>query len=233
MTYLTRNYLLISLLALGVLGCTQPKTITVYPQTTHPQSSVSQPLPKQPTVKEEILINNNPDLGKRIDVPKNYPTLGVKVGGEPKVDRLNGEVMERMPFPVEEYKHIKKIGRSTVSGKVYIVNNHTEETILGKKIKLYLNPITSYSKQWYSESYLGGYKMSPVDKRLYNYLKFTNSDDSGNFDFFGVAPGNYYLIGSMKCGAECGFSQEETIRLVKEISVGSGVTNVELMKRVP
>ena len=75
--------------------------------------------------------------------------------------------------------------------------------------------------------------MSPVDKRLYNYLKFTNSDDSGNFDFFGVAPGNYYLIGSMKCGAECGLSRDETIRLVKEISVGRGVTNVELTKRVP
>lgn len=233
MFHSTRNCLIASVLILGVSGCTQPKTITIPSQTHNPQPPITANLPKEPKIKEEILINNNPNLGDRITVPQNYPTLGVKVGEEPTVDRLNGEIMERMAFPEEEYRYLKKIGRSTVSGKIYLVNNHTEDTVLGQKVKLYLNPVTSYSRQWYNESYLGGYKMSPVDKRLYNYLKFTNSDESGNFDFFGIAPGNYYLIGSMSCGEACGLSEEQTIRLVQEISVGSGVTNVELTKRVP
>ncbi|MBD3792918.1 MAG: hypothetical protein IE889_01990 [Campylobacterales bacterium] len=230
----TRNYLLITLLAWGISGCTQPQTITVPAQPRNVQPSImTQPLPDANSIKEEILIRNNPDLGDRINVPKNNPTLGVKIGEEPTVDRLNGEIMERIPFPVEEYNAISKSGRSTVSGKIYLINSATENTVLGKNVKLYLNPVTSYSKQWYYESYLGGYKMSPVDKRLYNYLKFTTSNESGEFNFFGIAPGNYYLIGSMACAEECGLTTEETIRLVDEVHVGSGVANIELSKRVP
>jgi len=226
------HYSLMVATTLGFLGCTQPRTITL--NSAH-QPIVAPPITgtKRANVREEVLIRNNPDLGNRIDVPQNNPTLGIKVPESQGVDHLNGETMERMAFPEDEYRYLKKIGRSTVSGKVYLVNSITEENILGKKIKLYLNPVTSYSRQWYEESYLGGYKMSPVDKRLYNYLKYTSSNNSGEFDFFGIAPGDYYLIGSISCAKECGFDQNEKIRLVKEIHVGSGVTKVELMKRVP
>ncbi len=176
----------------------------------------------------------------RVVVPLNNPVLDIKRGSKESdrpiikdVDRLNGEKMERMPFPLDEYRHLKKIGRSTVSGKVAIINTMSEKEVLGKNLKLYLNPVTTYSSQWYNESYLGGYKMSKVDKRLYNYLKFSTSNDNGKFDFFGVAKGKYYLIGSMMCGEECGLGSPEKIRLVKEVYVGSGVTKVDLIKRVP
>jgi len=176
----------------------------------------------------------------KIIVPQNNPTIGIKSGATQhnrpmgkNVDRLNGQVMDRMPFPLDEYHRLKKIGRSTVSGKVYITNSMSDQEVLGKGLKLYLNPVTTYSTQWYNESYLSGYKMSKVDKRLYNYLKFSTSDNSGRFDFYGVPKGKYYLIGSMMCGEECGLSSTEKIRLVKEIYVGSGVTKIDLTKRVP
>ncbi|MCH9740318.1 MAG: hypothetical protein K0U38_05710 [Epsilonproteobacteria bacterium] len=229
------KYSLTAIMALGFLGCTSPRTITLDP-TRPPITAPTTTNTKVPTttpIKEEILIKDNPDLGNRVDVPQNYPTLGVKVVDEPSIDRLNGEVMERMAFPLDEYKYLKKTGRSTVSGKVYLTNSHTEENILGKKLRLYLNPVTSYSRQWYNESYLGGYKMSTVDRRLNAYLKLSYSNESGEFDFFGIPQGSYYLIGSMRCGEECGLNSTQTIRLVKEISVGSGVTRVELNKRVP
>ena len=176
----------------------------------------------------------------RVRVPQNHPTIAIKHGENQTnratardVDRLNGQVMDRMPFPLDEYRSLKKIGRSTVSGRVYITNSMNDKEIIGKGLKLYLNPVTSYSTQWYNESYLSGYKMSKVDKRLYNYLKFSSSNSNGKFDFFGVPKGKYYLIGSMMCGEECGLSSTEKIRLVKEIYVGSGVTKIDLTKRVP
>jgi len=233
MTFKYGKYSLLLSLSIGFIGCTQPQTISV--NTAH-RPIVAPPIlgTPRPKVQEEVLIHRQPDLGNRVDVPHNNPTLAVK---EPTprsgIDRLNGEVMERMDFPVEEYRHLKKNGRSTVSGKVYLVNSITDQEIVGKKIKLYLNPVTSYSRQWYEESYLGGYKMSKVDKRLYNYLKYTSSNELGEFDFFGIAPGEYYVIGSISCGEECGLDQPEKIRLVKEIHVGSGITKVDLMKRVP
>ncbi|MCK5854899.1 MAG: hypothetical protein KAG56_06725, partial [Sulfurovaceae bacterium] len=152
-------------------------------------------------VEPTIVQTRVPQEVPKIIVPRNNPTIGVKRGVErlssgstiKDVDRLNGEKMERISFPLDEYRSLKKRGRSTVSGKVFITNSMTDKEIVGKSLKLYLNPVTSYSTQWYNESYLSGYKMSKVDKRLYNYLKFSTSNNNGKFDFFGVAKGKYYL----------------------------------------
>jgi len=235
---------LLTLTLLGTVGCTTvPRTMTINTgATSQTERPVIAPV-KRPPIKEEILIGRNgnatPTLGTRVDVPVNNPTLGQatvenneeNLTAEEEV--VNREVMERIPFPVEEYKYVKKRGSSTVKGKVYLENVHTSQKIVKGKIKLWLNPVTSYSKQWYEESYLGGYKLSKIDKRLYNYLKFTYSDDNGNFNFYGVPRGDYYLTGTMVCGDECGMPQKKAILLVQEVSVGRGTTSVTLMKNVP
>jgi hypothetical protein len=229
---LNKNYLLISIILLGLSGCAEKRVIVIkepirntYPRVTHANTNES--------VKEEILIKNNPNLGNRMDeveVPRNYPTLDIKL--TTNSSGLNGQTMERMPFPSDEYRQLKKIGRNTVNGKVYLENSINDEKVLGRKIELFLNPITSYSKQWYNQSYLGGYKLTPPDKRLFNYLKSTKSDENGEFSFFGVPRGEYYLIGRITCGTECGFDSSKIIRLVKEIYI-NGTTTVELTKIVP
>jgi len=232
---------LLTLTLLGTVGCST-RTMTINTgNTAQTHRPVVVPV-KRPPIKEEILIGrngqHNPNLGARVDVPVNNPTLGqaLDINGsnllneEEVVDR---GIMERIPFPVEEYKYVKKRGSSTVRGDVYLENVNSSEKVIKSKIKLWLNPVTSYSRQWYEESYLGGYKLSKTDRRLYNYLKFTYSDGNGNFNFYGVPVGNYYLTATITCGEECGLSQTKSILLVKEVSVGRGTTSVTLMKNVP
>lgn len=237
------KYMLIGLILFALSGCNQ-RTIVLHPGNSGTQPQRTQPVVKNPEIKEEILINKNPNLGNPIDVPTNNPLLGQAIGdynisegyGEENLIEepiVNNGVIERISFPVNEYKYVKKNGRSTVSGSIYVENSYNAEKIMGKKVKLYLNPVTSYSRQWYQQSYLGGYRMSKSDRRLYNYLKYTVSNVNGKFNFFGVAPGNYYLVGTVTCGQECGYSSTKTVRLVRKISVGHGVTNVNLMKHVP
>jgi len=234
------RYLVMAIAVMGTSACS-PRTI-VLPQNTGVEPTKNTHIVKRPRVpiKEEILINKNPNLGNRVNVPKNNPSLGISIdsnlSNENLTDKMplqNAGLMERIDFPVGEYSRIRKTGRSTVSGTVYLENSYTSDKFIGQKVKLYLNPVTSYSEQWYQESYLGGYKMSKSDPRLYNYLKFTMSNADGKFNFFGVAAGQYYLVGTITCGSECGFSGTQTVRLVKEISVGRGTTRVELMKNVP
>jgi len=126
--------------------------------------------------------------------------------------------MERITFPVAEYRHLSRTGKGTVKGTIYLKDAY-EKAIPGKATRLYLNPITSYSKQWYNESYLGGYKMQKADNRLFNYLRFTASDNEGKFSFYGVPSGRYYLIGTVKCGSECGYSVPKSIRIATQVSV--------------
>lgn len=151
------------------------------------------------------------------------------------VSDLNTNVVEeqavtRIPFPVSEYSRLPRSGNSTVKGSIYVVDA-TGQKVYGKQTRLYLNPVTSYSRQWYQASYLGGKKMAKADPRLFNYLRFTTSDATGHFAFYGVPAGRYYLIGVVRCGQECGYDTLQNIRVAKEIDVPQNKTvQVDLSK---
>jgi len=142
------------------------------------------------------------------------------------------QAVPRIPFPQAEYNRLARTGSATIKGSIYILDA-TGQKVYGRQTRLYLNPVTSYSRQWYQESYLGGRKMAKADSRLFNYLKFTTSDKNGRFAFYGVPAGSYYVIGVVRCGQECGYDTPQNIRVAKEVRVGSGGTvDVELSKTV-
>jgi hypothetical protein len=144
----------------------------------------------------------------------------------------NGEhqKQKRMPFPASEYYSLPKLGKGTISGTIYLSDNYGSR-VVGKSTRLYLNPYTSYSEEWYEESYLGGAKMEKADPRLYNYLKFNASDNNGKFSFYGVPSGSYYLIGTVNCGQRCGFASPRNIRLVKRVTIyGNQIVKQDLTR---
>jgi hypothetical protein len=154
------------------------------------------------------------------------------VNSNGNVASVNKTIVQRIPFPVDEYKSLAKTGSATVDGHIYITTSGGNK-VVGKNTRLYLNPVTSYSTQWFNKSYLGGAKMSKVDPRLFNYLKFTTSDSSGKFEFLNVPSGSYYLIGVVKCGTACGYDKVKNIRIAKKISVfGNDIKEVDLTKQV-
>jgi len=128
------------------------------------------------------------------------------------------EKMARIEFPTSEYYSLPRSGRGTIKGSIYVTDLY-DSRVFGASTRLYLNPVTSYSKQWYIESYLGGARMQKADARLFNYLKFTAADSSGNFAFYGVPSGSYYLVGTVKCGTRCGYESEKSIRIATRVSV--------------
>lgn len=140
--------------------------------------------------------------------------------------------MARIEFPESEYYRLARTGKGTVKGTIY-VKDYYDRRVLGASTRLYLNPVTSYSEQWYEESYLGGSQMQEADPRLFNYLKFTASDKDGRFAFYGVPSGSYYLIGTVKCGEECGYDSMKNIRIATKVSVyGNQIVEQDLTRAV-
>lgn len=92
----------------------------------------------------------------------------------------------RMDFPVGEYEQLPLSGSGIIEGHVSCGGNANNR-------RMYLNPITSYSEEWYDEAFTKGYTLSPADKRLFAYLRFSVSSESGAFSFYGVPPGDFYL----------------------------------------
>jgi len=140
------------------------------------------------------------------------------------------EKMERIAFPTSEYYRLARTGKGTVKGTIYVKDAY-DKKIMGAGTRLYLNPATSYSDQWYRESYIGGYKMEKADSRLFNYLRFTAANSDGKFAFYGVPSGSYYLIGTVKCGSECGYDTPKSIRIATKVSVyGNKIVEKDLTR---
>jgi len=140
--------------------------------------------------------------------------------------------LARIPFPNSEYNRLARTGKGTISGAIY-VNDSYGKKVVGSGTRLYLNPVTSYSNQWYNASYIGGAKMQKADSRLFNYLRFTASDTNGKYAFYGVPSGSYYLIGTVKCGTECGYDTPKSIRIATKVSVsGNQIVEQDLSRAI-
>ncbi len=140
--------------------------------------------------------------------------------------------MQRIAFPAAEYSALARTGKGTIQGHIYLQDAYGKK-IYGAKTRLYLNPATSYSRQWYEQSYINGNKLGKADSRLFNYLKFTASDDNGAFAFYGVPSGRYYLIGTVTCGTECGYPNNKNIRIATEVFIsGNQVLDQDLSRGI-
>jgi hypothetical protein len=144
----------------------------------------------------------------------------------------SNQKVQRIEFPVSEYNKLAKHGKGTIEGYIYLIDLYGDK-VYGKNTRLYLNPITSYSDQWYEESYIQGKKMTEPDSRLFNYLRFTASDSNGHFAFYGVPSGSYYLIGTVTCGSQCGYDTPKSIRVATKVKVtGNQVIQKDLYRQV-
>jgi len=164
--------------------------------------------------------NDNVDVS---DLDKNV------IGGD---GTSTEQTMARIPFPEGEYSSLARSGKGTIEGSIYLQDAYGTK-IPGAKTRLYLNPVTSYSTQWYKESYIKGNKMSEPDSRLFNYLRFTASDSNGHFAFYGVPSGSYYLIGTVTCASECGYDTPKNIRVATKVKVvGNQIVHKDLYRQV-
>lgn len=142
------------------------------------------------------------------------------------------QIVQRIAFPAGEYAALARTGKGTIQGNIYLQDAYGKK-IYGRKTRLYLNPVTSYSRQWYEQSYIAGSKMGKADSRLFNYLKFTASDESGSFAFYGVPSGRYYLIGTVTCSTECGYTNSMNIRIAAEVLIeGNQVINQDMSRGI-
>ena len=223
-----QNYKISALILIFIFilnGCSLYKKMII-PTPYYPSGDSSQ---------QETIVSQSSDNGiieAQSDVNKDFKEQIINKVKEDNVVVKNKTVVQRIPFPESEYKSLAITGSATVAGHIYLKTSNGQK-VYGKLTRLYLNPVTSYSTQWYKESYLGGAKMSKVDPRLFNYIKFTTSDRSGKFEFLNVPSGSYYLIGVVKCGKECGYNSTKSIRITKKISVfGSDIKSVDLSKSI-
>jgi hypothetical protein len=105
---------------------------------------------------------------------------------------LTGCATPRIPFPETELAGLPLAGDKTVNGTVFLIDQLGEKQV-GVGSEVTLEPVTSYSEQWYEVSYLKNRSLKKPDSRYEKYLLHATADDHGFFSFTNVAPGSYLL----------------------------------------
>lgn len=102
------------------------------------------------------------------------------------------QTINRISFNPNEYENIETTGTSKIKGQAFIATRGGDVKY-GAGRYVILNPVTSYSTDFYNKTVLNGLKLPDPDPRIFKYIKTTRADGFGNFEFENIAPGKYYI----------------------------------------
>jgi hypothetical protein len=142
---------------------------------------------------------------------------------------LFGCSAQRVPFPEAEYAGLNLRGDKTVKGTVFLVDQ-LEERQVGAGSEVSLEPVTSYSEQWYEICCLRNKTIREPDPRYGQYVKRVRADEEGNFSFEGIAAGEYLLCAPLHwAGLTCSANVVKTkVMICKKITVKNSDSLVEI-----
>jgi len=104
---------------------------------------------------------------------------------------------QRIPFPVAEYESLVTSGEQVVSGQAFLTTNGGDVK-RAAGVEINLNPVTSYSDQFFEYHCKGKGALTKADSRYLKYIKTEIGDADGRFKFSNVAEGDYYLVTTIK-----------------------------------
>lgn len=107
---------------------------------------------------------------------------------------ISGCVYPRMAtFNAGEYAPYANPGTGSISGQAFL-KTLGGEVRYGAGNEVYMNPVTSYSTEWFQETVMKNRTLKPADPRTEQFHWMVVADGMGNFKFENVADGDYYIV---------------------------------------
>lgn len=102
-----------------------------------------------------------------------------------------------------------------------------------ENLSVFINPVTTYSKEWWTKHWAGKNALSPADKRANQYNVWTKADKNGMFEFDDLAAGSYY-IGADACITFTPNQPCTKVRLGKQVTVKDEIkTDLDIVFQAP
>jgi len=99
-------------------------------------------------------------------------------------------------FSEDEYAAYKGAGTSIIQGQAFLRTRGGDvKYAAGRTISL--NPVTSYSTEWFELGIMQGNILSAPDPRITPFNRTTIADGMGNFEFRDLPAGEYYIATSI------------------------------------
>ena len=107
-------------------------------------------------------------------------------------------IQRQATFDPHEYAPYEKTGTSTISGQVSLKTGDGAVTSGGGCREVYLEPVTSYSTEWYEHEVIRNETLTGQDPRARTFRRVTATDGVGFFRFEKLPQGSYYVACRMQ-----------------------------------
>lgn len=97
-----------------------------------------------------------------------------------------------MSFNEAEYAPYSGAGTASIYGEAFL-KTRGGDVKKGAGNKVFMNPVTSYSTEWYQRQIIGGQILEQPDQRALPFFRETIADSDGRFEFQNLPAGEYYL----------------------------------------
>ncbi len=101
-------------------------------------------------------------------------------------------------FSQTEYAPYDQRGDASISGLVSLRSDEDNVTSGGGCKEVVLEPVTSYSTEWFDHEIMKNERLAPPDPRALTYRRTTQMDSAGHFHFEQLPAGSYYLACLMR-----------------------------------
>ena len=106
-------------------------------------------------------------------------------------------VARKAQFNEAEYEHYATTGKAVIAGKAcFTLADGTEKCFAG--VDVFINPVTTYSTEWYERGWAGREFLANPDARAVKYNKKVRTDKDGSYRFENLPAGAYY-VGAVVC----------------------------------
>ena len=103
-------------------------------------------------------------------------------------------------FIEEEYAPYAGEGHAVIEGAACF-ELQDGSTKCFENADVFINPVTTYSNEWYSRHWVGNERLAQADERAVKYNKMIKTGKDGKFKFDKLQPGSYY-VGFTSCVPE-------------------------------
>jgi hypothetical protein len=107
-----------------------------------------------------------------------------------------GPAARESAFNEQEYAQYAYAGTGTITGQV-VVRGEGGRTEPAHGSQVSLNPVTSYSTEWWNRTVVGGLNLRSADEREQKYLRTTTTDTAGRFAFSDLPRGEYFVVAAL------------------------------------
>ena len=124
-------------------------------------------------------------------------------------------------FHESEYEPYSRSGTAEICGHA-LLRTPGGDPQLGAGARVYLQPVTTYSTEWFTTVIKRHKKLEPADARSLKYQRTVRGDSKGKFCFFNLPSGEYYLACLISWKGGAGTSGAEGGYAYATVTVGEG-----------